>query len=150
MIRSSKDFWAGLIYIFFGSTAIVIARDYPMGTALRMGPAYFPSLLSGVLILIGVISIIRSFIVTGTPIGALALKGLSLIVASVLLFGFLVKGLGVALSLPLLVLLSGLGTIQFRLLPMLVLALGLTGFCIFVFLEGLGIPLPIWGHWLGG
>ena len=37
MIRSAKDFWTGLIYIFFGSSAILIARDYGMGTALKMG-----------------------------------------------------------------------------------------------------------------
>src|SRR6476660_3924397 len=49
MIRSTKDFWAGLIYLFFGASAIWIARDYAMGTGNRMGPAYFPSLLGGIL-----------------------------------------------------------------------------------------------------
>jgi putative tricarboxylic transport membrane protein len=150
MIRSAKDFWAGLVYIFFGSIALLIARDYAMGTALKMGPAYFPTLLSGILILIGAISMIRSFVVAGAPIGALAIKALSLIVASVLLFGVLVKGLGLALSLPILVLMSGMATIQFRWWPTLVLATGLTAFCIVVFLKGLGVPLPIWGAWLGG
>ena len=42
MIRSTKDFWTGLIYIFFGVSAILIARDYSMGTGVKMGPAYFP------------------------------------------------------------------------------------------------------------
>jgi hypothetical protein len=45
MIRNPKDFWTGLIYIFFGSSAIVIAREYGMGTAIKMGPAYFPTVL---------------------------------------------------------------------------------------------------------
>ena len=60
MIRSSKEFWSGLLYIFFGSGTLLIGRDYGMGTALRMGPAYFPFLLGALLILIGVISTIRS------------------------------------------------------------------------------------------
>ncbi|HSE86373.1 MAG TPA: hypothetical protein VLJ79_09150, partial [Candidatus Binatia bacterium] len=28
MIRSTRDFWTGLIYLFFGVSAILIARDY--------------------------------------------------------------------------------------------------------------------------
>ena len=76
MIRSAKDFWSGLIYICLGSSAMIIARDYSMGTAVKMGPAYFPTILGGLLVLIGTISVIRSFVVTGTPIGAFAFKGL--------------------------------------------------------------------------
>ena len=150
MIRGTKDFWAGLIYVFFGASAIIIARDYAMGTAIKMGPAYFPSLLGGVLVAIGVVSMVRSFIVLGSPVGAFAVKSLSLIVLAVLVFGVLVRVLGMAISLPLLVLISAYGSIHFRWAPTLVLALGLTVGCIFVFLEGLGIPLPIWGTWLGG
>ena len=33
---------------------------------------------------------------------------------------------------------------------LLLIAAGLTIFCVFVFLKGLGIPLPIIGSWLGG
>jgi putative tricarboxylic transport membrane protein len=149
MIRSTKDFWAGLIYLFFGLGAILIARDYPMGSSVRMGPAYFPSLLGAILSVIGALSVIRSFIVTGTPIGTLALKSLALIVAAVMFFGFVVKGLGLAISLPLLVVISAYGSAQFRWGPTLALAAGITLFCVFVFVKGLGIPLPIWGVWLG-
>ena len=52
MIRSTKDLLAGLIYIFFGASAILIARDYQMGTAFKMGPAYFPTVLSVLLIVV--------------------------------------------------------------------------------------------------
>jgi hypothetical protein len=41
-IRHPKDFWTGVIYIAFGLAAIIIGRDYEMGTATKMGPAYFP------------------------------------------------------------------------------------------------------------
>ena len=98
MMRNAKDFWTGLIYIFFGSSAILIARDYSMGTAIKMGPAYFPTILGGLLLAIGVISVIRSFIVPGPGIGALAIKGLVLVTVSVVVFGFVVRGLGVAIA----------------------------------------------------
>ena len=150
MIRSTKDFWAGLIYILFGSSAIFIARDYAMGSAFRMGPAYFPTLLSALLILIGAISVIRSFIVLGTPIGAFVFKGLSVVTVSVVVFGLIVRGAGLAIALPLLVIISAYASSRFRWRPTLLMAAGLTLFCVFVFLKGLGIPLPIIGPWLGG
>ena len=150
MIRSSKDFWTGLIYIFFGGTAILIARDYGMGTGLKMGPAYFPTILGGVLSAIGAIAVIRSFIVPGTPIGAFAFKGLALVSVSVLMFGFIVRGAGLAFALPLLVIISAGASARFRWRPTLLIAAGLTIFCILVFVKGLGIPLPILGPWFGG
>ena len=150
MIRNPKDFWTGLIYIFFGSSAILIARDYSMGTAIKMGPAYFPTILGGLLLAIGVISVIRSFVIPGPAIGAFAIKGLVLVTVSVVVFGFVVRGLGVAIALPLLIIVSAYGSTRFRWRPTLLMAAGLTIFCVFVFLKGLGIPLPIIGPWLGG
>ena len=150
MIRSTKDFWTGLIYIFFGSSAVLIARDYGMGTALRMGPGYFPTVLGILLALIGLISLVRSFIETGSPIGALAFKGLFLVVGSTLVFGLIVRGAGLAVALPVLVIMSAYASVRFRWGPSLVLAAGLTVFCVLVFLKGLGVPLPILGSWFGG
>ena len=150
MMRNAKDFWTGLIYIFFGSSAILIARDYSMGTANKMGPGYFPTILGGLLLVIGVISVIRSFVIPGSPIGAFAFKGLVLVTVSVVAFGFVVRGLGLAIALPILVIISAYGSTQFRWRPTFVMAAGLTIFCVFVFLKGLGIPLPIIGPWLGG
>ncbi len=41
--RSNKDFWAGLMFAGTGAAAMFIARNYPFGTTLRMGPGYFPT-----------------------------------------------------------------------------------------------------------
>ena len=101
--RNAKDFWTGLIYIFVGSAALIISRDYDMGTAVKMGPAYFPTILSVLLMVIGIISVLRSFLKSGSPIGVIAWKGLVLIVASTLLFGMIVRGAGLVIALPLLV-----------------------------------------------
>ena len=149
-IRSAKDFWTGLIYIFFGSSAIFIAREYGLGTGVKMGPAYFPTVLGGLLVCIGAISVIRSFIVSGPPIGAFAFKGMVLITLSVLLFGFAVRGAGLAVALPLLVVISASASTRFRWRPTILMAVGITIFCVLVFLKALGIPLPVIGPWFGG
>lgn len=148
--RNPRDFWTGIIYVAFGLTAVIIARDYRMGTALKMGPAYFPSVLGSLLILIGIISLARSFIKPGTPIGGLAVNGLLLVVASTLVFGLIVRGAGLAVALPLLVIISAYASTRFRWRPTLIMVAGLTIFCVLVFLKGLGIPLPVIGPWFGG
>lgn len=150
LIRGRKDFWTGLIYVFFGLSALLVARDYGMGTGGKMGPAYFPTILGGLLSAIGVIAVIRSFIVPGTPVGAFAFRGLALVSLSVLMFGLLVRGAGLAVALPLLVIISAGASARFRWRPTLLIAGGLTIFCILVFLRGLGIPLPVIGPWFGG
>jgi hypothetical protein len=150
MIRSTKDFWTGVLYIFFGSTAMIVAREYGMGTGVKMGPAYFPTVLGGLLAVVGAISVIRSFIIRATPIGAFAFKGLILVIASVVVFGFIVRDVGLAVALPLLVIMSASASTRFRWRTAIIMAAGLTIFCILVFVEGLGIPLPTVGPWLGG
>jgi hypothetical protein len=146
-MRNPKDFWSGIIYIIFGAGAFIIARGYPMGTALKMGPAYFPSMLSVLLVLIGVISLVRSATKPGTPIGSYAFKGLFLVIAATLLFGFIVRGAGLIIALPVLVIVSAYASIRFRWPAAIAMATGLTLFCVLIFLKGLGIPLPMLGPW---
>ncbi|MCU0561308.1 MAG: tripartite tricarboxylate transporter TctB family protein [Desulfobacterales bacterium] len=147
--RNPKDFLTGCIYILVGAGALIISRDYDMGTAVKMGPAYFPTLLSGLLIAIGIISVLRSFVKSGTPIGVVAWKGVVMILAATLLFGAIVRGAGVLLALPLLVILSAAASARFSWKTSIAEAVGITVFCIFVFIEGLGVPLPILGSWFG-
>jgi hypothetical protein len=148
-IRNPKDFWSGIIYLFFGTSGFIIARGYPMGTALKMGPAYFPSILSVLLVLIGIISVIRSLTKPGTPVGKFAFKGLLLVIVSTLLFGLLIRGAGLIIALPLLVIISAYGSMYFRWSSALAMAAGLTVFCLLIFLKGLGVPLPLLGSWFG-
>jgi putative tricarboxylic transport membrane protein len=146
-IRNSKDFWTAVIYIAIGSIFLIISRDYPMGSAFKMGPAYFPTILSGLLIIIGVISLARSFIKQGTPVGSFTFRGLLLVIAATMLFGLIVRGAGLIVALPALVMISAYASIRFRWIESLALAAGLTLFCILVFVRGLGVPLPIVGSW---
>lgn len=149
IIRNMKDFWTGVIYIAFGSAAIIIGRDYGMGTAVKMGPAYFPTILSTLLIAIGGISLVRSFLKPGSPVGAFALRGLVLITASIILFGLILRDAGLIIALPVLVIISSYASRHFRWQYSLMFAVGLTVFCIFIFLKGLGVPIPILGSWFG-
>ena len=147
-IRSPKDFWAGLLYAGFGSTAIVLARDYGWGSSSRMGPGYFPTVLGSLLLLIGVASFVRSFIARGEPIGGIAWKGLILVTAGTLLFGFLLRPAGLVPALLALILVSAAASVKFRFdWKAMGLMLVLVAFCSLVFVKGLGLPVPLLGSW---
>jgi putative tricarboxylic transport membrane protein len=148
-VGNAQDFWAGLLYLTCGVSAVTIARHYDMGSAVRMGPGAFPTVLGLVLSLIGLVALGRAFLQSRRPLGPWAGKGLVLVTAATLVFGGLVRGAGVAIALPVLVLLSAAASARHRWGASLALAVGLTVFCIAVFLKGLGIALPILGTWFG-
>ena len=147
--RNPKDFWTGIIYVLFGAGAFFIARDYTMGKALKMGPGYFPTILSVLLVLIGIVSLIRSFAREGTPVDRFTLKGLAAVLAATVLFGLLLRGGGLIIALPMLVVVSALASSRFRWRQSLLLAAGLTLACTLIFLKGLGVPIPMVGSWFG-
>jgi hypothetical protein len=149
-LRNPKDLWTGIIYIVVGAGAIFIARDYGLGTPRKMGPAFFPGILSIILIVIGIISLVRSFIRPGTPVGRMTFKGLLLVTGATVLFGLIVRGAGLIIAMPVLVIVSAYGSDKFSWRTSIVMAVVLTAFCILIFLKGLGIPLPILGSWFGG
>ncbi len=144
------DFAAALIYLGVGLCAIYIGSDLPMGTALKMGPAYFPAVLGWLLAFIGFLSLVRSFLRDGPPIPAFAWRPLLLITGATLVFGLIVRGAGLVVALPLFVLMTAFATVKFRWGPMLALAAGATLFCSLVFVMALGVPLRLIGRWFGG
>jgi hypothetical protein len=149
LIKDPQDFWSGVIFIAFGLAAILIGREYNMGTAGRMGPAYFPTILGSLLALAGVVSVIRSMFRRGQPIEPFAIKNVSVITLSVILFGALMRGAGLAAAVIVLVMVSAFASSKFKVLPFLALGVGMAIFSVLVFVTGLGLPMPIFGSWFG-
>jgi hypothetical protein len=146
----SKDFWSGAIFFVAGVAFVGFGRHYPMGTAMRMGPGYFPMVLGGLLALIGLSLIVRSLLQPGPGVGRLAYGKLALVTLSNVLFALLLRRLGLAGALILLVVVSAYASKQFRWPVALTLAIGLTVGSSIVFVWLLGLPIPIRGTWLGG
>ena len=150
-IRNPKDFYAGLIYIAFALAGILIGRNYSFGTAGRMGPGYFPVVLSCVLLAFGVASVVRSFVRPGEPIGGFAWKPALLVLGATALFGALIETAGLPIAMIALVLVSAAASAKFRFEWGATLGLiGLVVFCSLVFVWGLGVPMPLRGSWFGG
>jgi hypothetical protein len=149
-VGRSKDFWSGVMFFAVGGAFVGFGRKHPMGTAMIMGPAYFPTVLGGLLALIGLILIVRALLRPGPAVGRLAYGKLALVTASTALFAVLLRRLGLAGALFLLVVLSACASARFRWPVALALAVGLAVGSSIIFVWLLGLPIPILGTWLGG
>jgi putative tricarboxylic transport membrane protein len=143
--RSPKDAIAGLMFIVLAGVLAASAGKLELGTTGRMGPGYFPLLLSGILGVLGLVILIGGLRFDGPPLPRGDWKGLALVSASVLVFGAVVQPWG---FIPAVVLSSLLCIVASRPLQPLRAALfvvGLTVFCVAVFVWGLGIPVRLLG-----
>ena len=147
-IKSPKDFWAGLMFIGIGLFFVISARSYELGSAARMGPAYFPSMLGGLIAVIGFAVLIQSFVISGGKVAAFPSRLIFLIILALLLFGYLLKFIGLVLALAILIVLSSFAGHEFRFLEALILACVLILLSVLVFVKGLGQPFPLWPNFL--
>jgi hypothetical protein len=115
-----------------------------MGTAARMGPGYFPTLLGYLLVVLGLTLSLPSLLRDGENIPRMHLRPVVVILLSIVVFGLLLDRFGFALSVFVLVLLGALADPELRLREAAVLALFLAAFSVAVFYSLLGLPLELW------
>ena len=143
-IKSPKDFWAGLMFIVVGLFFLVWAvAYYQMGTAVRMGPAYFPALLGGLMAALGLIVLLGSFAISGPPIPKFQFRPLILISAACVVYGYLMKPAGLLVATAALVFISAYGGHEFKWKEVSILYLVLVIFSVLVFVKGLTLPFPV-------
>jgi putative tricarboxylic transport membrane protein len=149
-VPNPRDFWSGVIFGGTGLAAVVLGRDYSMGTATKMGPGYFPTVLGVLLALIGLVLVVRAFLTRGEPIRGIAIRALVLVLGATIVFGLLLRGAGMVIALVVLVLVSAAASRLVLWRPAVVLAVGLAAFSTLVFAKLLGLPIPVVGRWFGG
>jgi hypothetical protein len=194
-IASGKDFWAGLMFAAFGLAFMIVAQNYSMGTAVRMGPAYFPTVLGGMLAALGGVILFRAFVsklenplrvfpfrpwsfVVGLILGVLAYysqaffhsygiageaahtilsgaailllfaafgdRSLWIVLFAVVIFGYLLKPLGLVIATGALVYVSAWGGHEFKVKEATILFVVLAIFSVASFVHGLGLPMNVW------
>lgn len=144
-IKSPKDFWAGLMFIAFGLAAMIIAlMNYQFGTSVRMGPGYFPAVLGGLMVFLGIVIAATSLAIEGPKVPRLNVRPLLLVLTACVAYGYLIKPAGLVVATIALVFVSALGGHEFRWKEVSVLALLLIVFSVVVFVKGLTLPFPLW------
>jgi hypothetical protein len=143
-IKSQEDFWAGVMFVGFGILAIVVARNYPMGTALRMGPGYFPTYLGALLIVIGAVTTWLSLRVEGEGTGKWGWRPLLWLSAAFAGFGLLIESAGFILALLSLIVASSLAGRDTRPLELIILIVVLIAGSVGLFVYGLELPYRLY------
>jgi hypothetical protein len=145
-IRNQQDFWSGVMFVAFGLFFVGFAQQYDMGTAARMGPAFFPTLLGGLMLVLGLIiglKALGSKAVDG-HIEPFQFRPLALVLGGVIAFGLLLRPAGLIVSLFVLVFVSSLGSHEFHLRDVLLLTVGMALLVFAVFIYGLSMTIPVW------
>ncbi|WP_295047720.1 tripartite tricarboxylate transporter TctB family protein [uncultured Paracoccus sp.] len=147
--NDTTDIIAGLVFMgiaaFFGLQALGLE----MGTSLRMGPGYFPMVLSVVLFLLGAIILFKAFgRADEEPFGIIAWRGILFILPAPIFFGLTVRGLGFVPALFIATLIASQASLRMRPLPALLLAVIVTIMSTLIFSYGLGLPFRRFGPWL--
>jgi putative tricarboxylic transport membrane protein len=114
-----------------------------MGTAVRMGPAYFPAVLGGLLAFLGALVLIEAFAMEGPKVPAFNFRPLILISAACVVYGYLMKPLGLILATAALVFIAAFGGHEFKWKEVTILYIVLIVFSILVFVKGLTLPFPV-------
>lgn len=145
-IRGPKDFWAGIMFAAFGGAGTWMAQSFPFGSAARMGPAYFPTLIGGLLFVIGLFIAFRGLVTKGHTLGRFHLKPLVLVLTSVVLFGLVLQHLGLISAIFILIFFASLGGHEFRMVEVSILAAILTAGSVIVFVYGLKLQIQLWPY----
>lgn len=136
------DAIGGVLLVVGGAWFALYALNYDIGTARRMGPAYFPFGIGCLVALFGL----------GCVLGALNRAGVvpqvewrpfAAICLGVLAFALVIERFGLVPATVVLVLVSAMAENKPRVLTTIVLAAALCLIGVAIFSWGLGIPMPV-------
>ena len=152
-IKSQKDFWSGLMFVAVGIGFAWGATNYNFGSSARPGPGFFPFGLGLLMAILGAAVLFKALVVEtedGEPIGAWAFRPLLIIMGSVGLFGFTLPLLGMAVALPILIVMCSLAGDEFHWKDAIISVVVLTVGSWLIFIKGLSLVIPLWPKFITG
>lgn len=141
----SKDFISGLLLLAIGIVALYVAQSYRLGTAGRMGPGYFPTMLAiglaglGTILMLGAWRSADPVRVDAGSLRAVVFPTLGLIV-----FGLTLPVAGLVVALALLLGIGVIGSSETRWKEVVFLIIGAIVFAVVVFVHGVGLQVKVW------
>lgn len=160
LVRSPQNLAAGLSLVILAALALWLTRDLSQGHLNAMGPGMLPDWLAYGVGLCGLALLVAAFVKDGEPLEAWSLRGPVFVVLAVLAFAVTIRpfsfgpvsipGLGMIVAGPLAIIIGGYAAPEAQFRPLLVLAFGLTPFCMVLFGDLLNLPIPIFPQSLAG
>jgi hypothetical protein len=150
--RNQKDFWAGLMFAAFGIFFSGFGTRYTFGSAARMGPGYFPTVLGVILIVLGVVITLAALSPKAEEhkVAKFSWPTIFLVLGSVVLFGLLLNRGGLILALVAVVCVSSYASHEFGWKATLINTVVLVSLCLVVFVYALSLQFPLWPTFFAG
>ena len=146
-LHQNPDVLSGVMFIGVGATAMIIARDYPFGSSLRMGPGYFPTVLGGILVVFGIYTLLMGLKRQDKVKRTWSVRALIVLPLAAYVFGILMEYAGLVPALLVLSLMSSAASPEFKFIEQGIMAAGLCLLSVALFIWGLGLPYPLFaGH----
>jgi putative tricarboxylic transport membrane protein len=157
-VRGPRDFYGGLALIALAIVAILATGELPGQHGFAFGPGTAPRMFAVLLAVVGAIVALTGLLMDGEPIGHFAVKGPAYVLAAILLFAGMIRGIdlrmiGIPFTIPPLglvastfaaFLVSIMGSSEMRWVESLIAAASMTAFCVLLFVYLLQLPFQLW------
>jgi hypothetical protein len=142
-LQQNRDFLAGMLFLLIGAGGFYMALSYPFGTLEKMGPGYFPRVLSGILIAFGLVTLFRGLKSGERVQGSWGWFPLLMLTISLVAFGFLMEHVGLIPALVVLFFTAAYAGKEAKFLEVLALTVVMCIAATAIFIWGLKLPYPL-------
>ena len=143
-VKAPRDFGSAVVIMLIGIAGLYFGKDLTYGTAGRMGPGYFPFLLSMIIIALGAGIGVKSLFVEGPPIDAPVIRPMAFVLVSIIVFGYLMDYIGLFLTAIVITFIAAYARRNVKIVETAIFAVGLSLGTVLIFVYGVGQPLPAW------
>jgi hypothetical protein len=143
-IRNHRDFWSGVLFIVTGLLFVVLSRQYQLGSAAKMGPGYFPTILGALMAVLGLMILAGSMArrAQALKIERVDFKAILLVLLAVAVYALTLPKLGFIVALFLLIGISSIASHEFSWKTTAISSVVLLVFSWLVFVKGLELQFP--------
>lgn len=158
-VRSTQDLAAGLFMIALAGLALFLSSDLSTGTLRQIGPGMLPKAFAWICAGLGALLAFNSLRYNGERLAGWSWRGVFFVLGAAVVFGLTIRGfeigplkvpqLGMLVSGPLVVLISGMAATDVKIKELVIFATAMTIGCALLFKYALGLPIPL-APWLLG
>jgi putative tricarboxylic transport membrane protein len=142
--RPRTDIWAGLLIALFGALGVWFSLDMRLGSAISMGPGYFPLLVFSCIILLGLIIAVKGVRGANIEFGRPLWRPIIIISLALLAFWAFIDRLGFVVASSALMLIAIKAQDKLNWSQAIVFTAITVALASLLFVQALGLPFPLW------
>ncbi len=147
-VRGPQDFIGGLALMAIAIFALWASSDLQGMHGFSFGAGTAPRIFAVLLLGLGAAVMVTGLVADGPHLAKYHWRGPLFVSLAILTFAVSIRPLGLLVSGLASFLIAALGTPETRWTETIIVGILLTAFCSFLFPYGLGLPMPLWPHFL--